>query len=60
MRITRFLLFFILAPFSLGLDLAGQELNPQLCVQADHWLDEQVAGFINDFKKTENGSIFLT
>lgn len=59
MRIVKILLIFVLAFYSLGLDLRGQELNRQLCSQVDHWLDGQIAGLINDFKKTENGSIFL-
>lgn len=59
MRIIRFLTLFIVAIYSLSFASAGRDPNIQACVQTDHWLDEQVNRFVIDFKKTENGSVFL-
>lgn len=59
MRTIRSLTLVVIAIYSLSFVLVGRGLNVQACVQIDHWLDEQVTRFVIDFKKTENGRVFL-
>jgi len=59
MKILKLVLLIFFAILSPRPNLASQVSSPQSRIPLDHKLNDQVAGFINEFKRTEDGNIFL-